>query len=141
MVNNFVDIEDINPEQVRPRWFINLDWYQLNDRSFFTLARSCLCPKCCQQLKVEEEEISAADLLMAIKDCCSKEPGFITRELPILESIFRLFLANGNQPLDLQELGKELSKQRGGDTYRTSVEILSRLLESDQYYGLRQVQT
>ena len=140
-VSNFVDIEDINPEQVRPRWFIDLDWYQLNDRSFFTLARSCLCPKCRQQLKVEEEEIPAADLFTAIKGCCSKEPGFITGELPILESIFRLFLANGNQPLDLQELGKALSEQRGGDTYRTSVEILSRLLKSDQYYGLRQVQS
>jgi len=32
-----------------------------------------------------------------------------------------------------------LSEWRGGDTYRTSAEILSRLLASDQYYGLRQI--
>ena len=134
-----MDREDINPDQVRPRWSIDLDWYQLNNRSFFTLARSCLCPKCRQRLKVENEEISAADLLVTIQDCCSKKPGFITGELPILASIFRLFLANGNQPLDSQELSEQLSEWRGGDSYRTSVEILSRLLESDQYYGLRQV--
>ncbi len=77
--------------------------------------------------------------MTTIKDCCSKTPGFITGELPILESIFRLFLANGNQPLDLEELGRQLSDWRGGNTYGTSPEILFRLLNKDQYYGLRQV--
>ena len=80
-------------------------------------------------------------ILPTIRDCCSNTPGFITRQLPILESIFRLFLANNNQPLDLEELGEQLSQWRGGDTYGTSAEVLSRLLESDQYYGLRQVQS
>ncbi len=128
--------ENITTDQVRPGWFIDLDWFQQNDRSFSALAQCCLCPKCRERLK---GEISAADLLATINDCCSKTPGFITGELPILESIFRLFLANGNQPLDLEELGRQLSEWRGRDTYRTSAEILSRLLKTDQYYGLRQV--
>ena len=132
-----MDNEDITTDQVKPRWFIDLDWYQQNNRSFFALAQRCLCPKCCEQLK--EGEISSNDLLSTIKDCCSKTPDYITGKLPILESIFRLFLARGNQPLDLEELGKQLSEWRGGDSYRTSTEILSRLLNSDQYYGLRQV--
>ena len=134
-----MDREDVTSDQVRLCWLIDLDWYQPHNRSFFTLARNCLCPNCCQRLKVEEGEISAVDLLTNIKGCCSKEPGFITDKLPILEGIFRLFLANGNQPLDLEELGKQLSEWRGGDTYRTSAEILSRLLISNQYYGLRQI--
>ena len=129
--------EDITTEQVRPGWFIDLDWFEQNDRSFSALAQSCLCSKCQESLK---GEISAADLLTTIKDCCSKTPGFITAELPILECIFRLFLANGNQPLALEELGRQLRDWHGGDTYRTSAEILSRLLKRDQYYGLRQVQ-
>ena len=134
-----MDREDISTDQVKTPWFIDLDWYQLNNRSFSTLAQRYLCAKCSERLAVGEGEILADELLAAIKDCCSKEPDFITGGLPILESIFRLFLANGNQPLDLEELGKELSKRRGGDPYRTSVEILSRLLKSDRYYGLRQV--
>jgi hypothetical protein len=131
-----VDKEDTSTNQVSRRWFIDLDWHQQSNRSFFALAQGCLCPKCQEQLK---GEISAADLLTTIKDCCSKPPNFITGESPILESIFRLFLANGNQPLDLEKLGRQLGEWRGGDTYRTSAEILSRLLSSDQYYGLRQV--
>ncbi len=131
-----MDKEDTSTNQASPRWFIDLDWHQQSNRSFLALAQGCLCPKCQERLK---GEISAADLLTTIKDCCSKTPNFITGKLPILESTFRLFLTNGNQPLDLEELGRQLSEWRGGDTYRTSVEILSRLLSSDQYYGLRQV--
>ncbi len=136
MINDSVDKEDTGTNQVSPRWFIDLDWHQQSNCSFFALARGCLCPKCQERLK---GEISAADLLTTIKDCCSKAPNFITGNLPILESVFRLFLVNGNQPLDLEELGRQLSEWRGGDTYRTSAEILSRLLSSDQYYGLRQI--
>ena len=133
-----VDREEISSDQVKPYWSIDLDWYQPNNRSFFTLARGCLCPKCRKQLKADEGEVSATDLLVAINDCCSQKPGFITGETPILESVFRFFLASGNQPLELEELGKQVSEWRGGDSYRTSVEMLSRLLERDQYYGLRQ---
>lgn len=131
-----MDKQDLTNDQVEQRWFIDLDWYQQNNRSFLALAQRYLCPECREQFK---GEMSADDLLTTIKDCCSKTPGFITGELPILDSIFRLFLANGNQPLDVEELGNQLNELRGGDTYRTSPEILSRLLQSDHYYGLREV--
>ena len=124
-------------DQIRPRWFIDLDWYQQNNRSFLVLAQSCLCPKCYQRLK--KPEISVEELLTAIKNCCCKIQDFITDRRPILESIFRLFLTNVNQPLDVEEIGEQLREWRGGDTYRTSNEVLSRLLEQDQCYGLRQV--
>ena len=99
-----------------------------------------MCPRCRERLETEEGEVSAAELITAIMDCCSKTLGFITRESPALESIFRLFLANGNEPLDLEQLSLQLEEWWGGDSYRTSIDILSRLLSKDQYYGLRQVQ-
>ncbi len=136
MISNFMDKENTSTNQDSPHWFIDLDWHQQNNRSFLALAQSCLCPKCQERLK---EKASAADLFMTIKDCCSKTPNFITGKLPILESIFRLFLANGNQPLDLEKLESQLSEWRSGDTYRASAEILSRLLANDQYYGIRQI--
>lgn len=119
------------------RWFVDLAWYQQSKRSFLTLAQRCLCSQCRERLK--GEDIPAADLVTAIKDCCSKTPGFITRNLPVLESVFRLLLANGNQPLSLDELGKQLRERREGDTYCTSPQILARLLSSDQYYGFAPV--
>jgi len=125
-------------DQPGPRWFIDLDWLEQNNRSFLVLARGCLCPKCRERLGEGKGKISAADLISNIRDCCSQTPGFITDRLPVLESIFRLFLANGNQPLDLEEMVKQLSEWRG-DSRRTPAEVLSRLLKNERYYGLRQV--
>ena len=88
-----------------------------------------------------EGEVLATDLLAAIRDCCSRTPGFITRTSAILESVFRLFLANGNQPLYLEELHGQLAEWWSGDAYRVSTEVLFRLLSNDQYYGLSQVRT
>ena len=105
------------------------------------LAQGCLCPESREQLKASGREILADDLMPTIRDCCSKTPGFIARRLPILESIFRLFPANSNQPLDLEELVKQLNEWRGGDAYCTPAEVLSRLLETDQYYGLKPIQS
>jgi len=125
-------------DQPGPRWCIDLDWLEQNNRSFLVLARGCLCPKCRERLGEGKGKISAADLISNIRDCCSQTPGFITDRLPVLESIFRLFLANGNQPLDLEEMVKQLSEWRG-DSRRTPAEVLSRLLKNERYYGLRQV--
>ncbi len=132
-------MENMSNDQPARRWFIDLDWLEQHHRSFLVLAQDCLCPKCRQQLEGGEKEISAADLLSNIKDCCSQTPEFIAERSPVLGSIFRLLLANGNQPLDLEKLVNKLAEWRG-DRRRTSPEVLSRLLESDQYYGLRQVQ-
>ena len=132
------DKEDIKTDQPAPKWFIDLDWYQQNSRSFLTSAQRCLCPKCRERLKIKEGKTKVTSLLSAFKKCCSKTPEFVTYKLPILESIFRYYLANGNQPLELEELGRQLSERRSGDSYGTSVEMLTRLLRNDQYYGLRQ---
>jgi hypothetical protein len=127
-------------DQPVQHWFIDLEWLEQNNRSFLALAEGCLCPKCTKQLKKGKGEIPATDLIVTIKDCCSQKPGFIASRSPILESVFRLFLANGNQPLNLEELGRQLAERRGGDTQRTSAEVLSRLLRNERYYGLRLVQ-
>ncbi len=120
-------------------WSIDLDWYQENKRSFTSLAGERLCDGCRQRRGEGGAEISADDLLASIKECCSQKTGYITAETPILESVFRLFLVNGNQPLDLEELSKQMAEWRGGDFHRTSVEVLSRLLASDRHYGIRQI--
>ncbi len=127
-------------EQPAERWFIDLEWLEQHGRSFSVQAEGCLCPACREQLEGGKEPMSAVDLLAHIRDCCSQTPGFITGKSPISESVFRLFLANGNQPLALAELASQLVERRGDALQRTPVEFLSRLLESDHYYGLRQVE-
>ena len=126
-------------DQTAAHWFIDLDWLEQNNRSFLALAQGCLCPKCLGRLEKGKKQFSPADLLTNIKGCCSKTPEFFVDRPPILESIFRIFLANGNQPLGLEELSKRLAERQGDAPQRTSTEVLSRLLGNERNYGLRKV--
>jgi hypothetical protein len=120
-------------------WSIDLDWLEQNNRSFLALARGRLCPNCRQRLEKAKKPFSPADLIGHIRDCCSKTPEFFIDRPPVLESIFRIFLANGNRPLSLEELSRQLVQRRPGAPQRISPEVLSHLLRNESYYGLRPV--
>lgn len=134
-----MDKEEIISEPSPTRWVISLDWLQQNNRAIAALLRDYLCPRCARQLGARAADKPPEALMAAIHDCCSHRPDFIHDRLPILESIFRFFLLNGNQPCALEELGSRLSEFRSGDPYRTSPEVLGRLLKNDRYYGLQEV--
>ena len=119
------------------QWTIDLNWLKNNRRSFSTLAGGALCAKCRKKLKADTTEVKPADLLKAVQNCCSKNSDFITPSVPFQESIFRVFLANGNKSLTLEELGKQLIQRRGADVSRTSVAFLSRLMQNDDFYGIK----
>jgi hypothetical protein len=118
-------------------WAIDLNWLKTAGRSFSVLAKESLCAKCRKKLKADVMEVKEADLLKTIKGCCSQSPDFIAHGLPFQESIFRIFLANGNKPMTLGELGEQLNQRLGLDANRTSVTFLSRLMKNDQYYGIK----
>jgi len=71
-------------------------------------------------------------LYHSIQTCCSLKPGYITPTTPIVESIFRTFVANGNQPLSIRELYELLD--------RRPPEVLLRILTAGPIYlGIRPV--
>ena len=121
------------------RWAISLDWFEKNNRSATLLISEHLCSKCSEKYGPGKKGYSPEELISTIQNCCSNTPEFISHRLPIMESVFRLFLGNGNQAMVLEEVGQQLNQLRGGDSYRTSPEALLRLLKSDQYYGLQEI--
>jgi len=127
--------QDIDIAEAKLRYFIDLDWYQQQERSFATLATSRLCPTSRKKEKTKSE----AALLRTIKQCCSKRDGFITPNMPLLEMVFRLLLASGNQPLELGQMQEQLLKWLGDTTNSRDLSILKlkRILDNDHYYGLR----
>ena len=151
-------VEDSEP---KPRYFIDFQWYEENNRSFSAFVQSRLCFSCQSKLETEVErsipvetsdgkvvfETRRAtygdDLLAVIRDCCSQARDFIHPNLPVMEIVFRIFLANRNQPLTLEEIEERLGeKLAAADRPRTlSPEILQRMLDNDGYYGLRRVST
>lgn len=81
-----------------------------------------------------------ANPFAVIRGCCSKGKGYITTETPVLEAIFRVFLANSNQPAEAESIREKLaewipltSKPHGFEP-----DFLERMLRSDTYYGLQE---
>jgi hypothetical protein len=133
-------IENAAPEQAAsPKWYIDTDWYESTNRSFYELARRGLCPKCVEKMGKKKKKPTESDVLAAIKDCCGKTPEYITGRLPVKETVFRIMLANGNAPLDIQDIGKQVNERRGGDAYAASPAMLERLLSIDNWYGFKKV--
>lgn len=139
--NNFIPgrmtKDDISADQPKTGWFIDLNWYSEHGRSVSALLRGCLCDDCRQKLSKEGNPTSETELIRRIRECCQQSAGFITAQMPVMESLFRLFMAGGNEPMTVAEMGRQLSERRGGDLYRTSEEVLLRLLKNDRYYGFR----
>ncbi len=120
------------------KYFIDLDKFQESGRSFAAIAQHCLCSSCQERLASKLKNIDASLLLASIKDCCSKASTFIASSMPVLERIFRVFLAGGNKPLSLSELLNQLTAY--SDTpILLSLQTLKRLLDNDTYYGFKQV--
>jgi hypothetical protein len=131
--------EEKTAESPETRWAISLDWLDSNNRSATMLISEHLCPDCASKLNPGKKEPSPEELISIIQNCCSNTPEFISHRLPVMESVFRLFLGNGNQSMGLDEVGQRLSQLSGGDSYRTSPEALLRLLKNDRYYGLQEI--
>lgn len=74
-------------------------------------------------------EVSKLDELnLAIREA-SEDPGFISEDISLVDSVFRVFLSNGNTPLSSRELEVETGRQA-----RTILNLLS---GKRVYKGLR----
>lgn len=154
-----VEIED---EQEEVRYYIDVDWYEQSHLSFPDVAADRMCPECQHRLDEEvEERVPTIDPrtrratyelrrykrrdrpMQRIRDCCSRKTGYIMLELPILEALFRILLANGNQPMPLEHIRDQLREWCPTGRCQWLLippESLRRVVDSDQFYGLRRHQ-
>ena len=125
-----VPLEDEEPLR---QYSIDIESYRLQARSFITLASSRLCPGPHDKKALKSE----VGILNTLKQCCSKKDDFMQPNSPLLEMVFRVFLANGNQPLTLEQLQERLQRiaSSTSDTRDFSSDKLRRMIEADRYYG------
>lgn len=64
---------------------------------------------------------------------CAHLPGFITPHIPLVDAVFRVFIANGNRPLTPEELAERIQRPAQATT------ILRTLAGQRVYKGLRPV--
>jgi len=63
---------------------------------------------------------------------CARQEDFVTQKTALVEAVFRLFLANGNQPMSAEDLSARMG--------RPANTILTTLAGPRVYKGLRPAQ-
>lgn len=102
---------------------IDFNWWKQHDRDWRVYLRSFLCEehqRVFEALGSDEvidwvdpktAEIKQVDGLQHILIThCAKQEGFFSRNMALVDSVFRVFLSNGNKPLTPQELGEMLNR-------------------------------
>ncbi|MCC6956987.1 MAG: hypothetical protein IT316_09365 [Anaerolineales bacterium] len=108
---------------IHTRYHIDFDWWSQNDRDWRVYLRGYLCPEhqvslasvdlfsLVDWIDPETAEVQRVDGLQNVLIThCAKQQSFITQHSTLVDSVFRLFLANGNTPMSPLELAEELGR-------------------------------
>lgn len=138
------NVQSQEPEdtpEVDPRYVIDPSKTEYLHRSLTALLGSRRCSDCRERLQAQGTDVSIEEHISQIRECCSKQEGFIRPEMPMLEMIFRTLLAGGNKPATLSHIHYEVT-----ETWYTpmnprniGVSNLKRVLDSDDFYGFVEV--
>ena len=124
---------------LQTHFHIDFNWWQQRDSDWRVYLYSLLCPdhqvmfgntpqnQMVDWVDPETAEVQQVDGLQHVLiSHCAKSLGFITEHTTLVDAVFRLFLSNGNTPLNASELGAQLGKPpetilrtlTGGQVYR-----------------------
>ena len=102
---------------------IDFEWWRANDNNWHIALQSLLClehqeayanlpeGQMIDWVDSETAEVRQLDGLQnTLINHCAKQAGFLDEHTALVDAIFRLLLANGNQPMSAQELGTRLNR-------------------------------
>ena len=140
------------------QYAINPDWFEQRNFVFDEVAQARMCESCVQRADEEVEERYTvfdqksgrasfdirrarygADPMRVIRDDCSKKRNYITPDMPTLEVVFRVLLANGNAPMRVAEVREQLAEWCPGGGCQwllLPAEQLERVIRNDRFYGI-----
>jgi len=149
------------PEEAR-YYHVDPSWFDENNLSFDDVVRARMCDACRAKIGQEVEERApvfdkdtgrmrfevqrttyGSDPLKSIREHCGRAKNYIHRDMPTLEAIFRIFLANGNQAMTLEQVREQLAEWCPGGGCQwllLPLEMVERLVLNDSHYGLRQTE-
>ena len=147
------------PEEAR-YYHVDPSWFEENNLSFDDVVRARMCDACrgkvgqevaervpvfdkdTGRMRFEERHTTyGSDPLKAIREHCGRAKNYVHRDMPTLEAIFRIFLANGNQAMTLEQVREQLAEWCPGGGCQWLLlpqEMVERLVLNDTHYGLRQ---
>ncbi len=123
---------------------VDFAWWRENDRDWKVFLRRLLCEEhrnlladtghdeVIDWVDPETAEVHQVDALQhVVMTHCAQQPEFLETSVPLVEAIFRVFLASGNTPMTAVELGERLNRQP---------RLILRTLSGPRvYYGIRPI--
>lgn len=104
-------------------FYIDFDWWNLQNRELRVYLRSHLCRehRAVFESHLDTEEIDWIDedtaevtrvdgLQHVLRVHCSLQSGYIESHTPLIDAVFRVFLAGSNKPLTATELGARIKR-------------------------------
>jgi hypothetical protein len=134
---------------LRTRFHIDFDWWKRHGREYRVYLRSHLCEQHQAEFGAEADsdgrvldwvhpctaQVSRLDpLYYTLRSHCARQPEYLTQRTSMVDAVFRVFIANGNQPLTAPELAARIGRERQANT------ILRALAGRRVYKGLRPLQ-
>lgn len=131
----------VRPSTQTP-FHIDFDWWKNQEKNWRVYLIGYLCPEhqkiysekpgseMIDWIDPETAEVIQVDGLQSVLiNHCAKQPGFHTENTSLVDTVFRLLLANGNSPLTADEIGQL--------THRQPDTILKTLAGTTVYKGIR----
>ena len=136
------------PSLIKPnlstKFAIDFDWWKSQDRNWRNSLISYLCPEHRESFSGHSDassfdlvnpqtgEVTQGDALIdTLIYHCANQEDFITPGAPLVDSFFKTFLSNHNQPLSCEELSQIVHKP--------AATILSTIGSFKVYKGIRPV--
>jgi len=126
------------------KFHIDFEWWQSQDRNWRNSLISYLCPIHSEVFSqsADQDDMDIVDpntgevtqgdaLIFTLINHCARQEDFINPNAPMVDSIFKIFLSNNNQPLDSQELSAII--------HRPAATILNTIGSYRVYKGIRPV--
>lgn len=130
---------------IRTTFQIDFEWWKESERDWQVYMRSLLCPAHQEALANLEDgqmidwvdentaEVREVDGIQhTLMNHCARQEDFVTQKTALVEAVFRLFLANENQPMSAEDLAARMG--------RPANTILTTLAGPRVYKGLRPAQ-
>jgi hypothetical protein len=128
------------------RFHIDYAWWQRADRDVEVFLRDYLCAEHQQALAAIDGDLrydvvdpetgevrQIGGIQQVLMTHCARQPGYLSPDNTLVDSVFRILLANGNTPVSSNELSQRLG--------RPAQTILRTLSAPRVYKGIRPILT
>ncbi len=135
------DENEGDEEKPLPKYLIDFEAEATARRSLPALIAS---RRCYLDQQADEDAPADADpqqFVDRIVEHCSAERDYLLPDTPLKEAIFRALLANGNEPMDAEEISAVLTEKWVMTPFprNTAAEVISRLADSSASYFIDRV--